>query len=351
MILVVGQNSVWQKTYQLENLTRARVNRIESVFESPAGKGSNVCRVLAGVGADAELHAYVGGTNGSRFETACSRDGFGLRFTHISAETRICTTLIERDTTMTELVEPAPQIEEPERLAFERRFMERVSRASFLVIAGTAVRGEAEECFESFVAEGRRNGVVAILDSYRSHGKRALAAAPEVLKINRDELAELSGREVSDAEARKSACRDLLERHRLRWIIITGGPTGAEGFSEGSALTVRPPQVTSVNPIGSGDAVTAGVVSVLSAAKEEDSPATRDDASRSGAEATDAGVESGTGRRSGAAAVDWGSSELLSEAVANGVALGTANCLNIRPGYIEANDLAWVRGRISIEEM
>jgi tagatose 6-phosphate kinase len=314
MVLVVGQNSVWQKTYNFDELEIARVNRVQSVFESPAGKGSNVCRVLHSLDCPCELHGYVGGINGRRFEEACRADGFGLALTHIEAETRVCTTLIEADSTMTELVEPAPQITDSERHRFAEGFQERIPEARLLVIAGTAVRGEKDDCYERFVRAAHENGIPCVLDSYKSHGQRALAAEPEVLKINRDELAELSGRSVESHAARRDACRQLLERHGLRWMIITAGDEGAEGFSREHQVTVSPPQVQSVNPIGSGDAVTAGVVSTLATSS-----------------------------------ADWSSQALLTQAVRYGVALGTANCLNIRPGYVDSADLTWVLDRLSID--
>jgi 1-phosphofructokinase family hexose kinase len=318
VVLVVGQNSVWQKTYQLSDLTRSSVNRIDSVFESPAGKGSNTCRVLAGLGVEAELHAYVGGVNGTRFEEACAEDGFRMELTRIGSETRICTTLIEADTTMTELVEPAPEITAEEHQSFAGRFHKRIGAARLLVIAGTAVKGEPEESYEQYVRAGKVYGVATVLDSYRAHGKRALAASPEVLKINRDELAELSGMAVTDVGAREKACQEMLHKHGLRWIIITAGAEGAEGFSADATVTVRPPAVRSVNPIGSGDAVTAGVASVLERAGEQERE------------------------------LDWASAALLEQAVSEGVTMGTANCLNIRPGYVEQEEADRVRAHLTV---
>ena len=317
MILVVGQNSVWQKTYQFEQIVRGAVNRVSHHFESAAGKGSNVCRALAVYQVPSELHAYVGGANGTKFADSCHADGLATRFTTIAGETRNCVTLLEGDGTMTELVEAAPQISDDEREHAHRLVRERIRAASMLAIGGTAMTGESDDCYLQFVSWAGEQNVPVILDSYRSHGKRALDAHPQILKINRDELAELSGLSVETADDRIEAYRLLADRYRLRWIVITHGKAGAEGYNGHAVVAVAPPTVTAVNPIGSGDSVTAGVIAALIA----------------------------TGRPFDEC---WSDQDALRAAVLEGVACGTANCMNRKPGHIESADLEWVRTRCTV---
>ncbi len=318
MVLVVGQNSTWQNSYTLRSLRTGAVNRISSVFASAAGKGANTVRALKRLGKAGLLLAYAGGPNGRKFTEACARDGIPAEFTVVAGETRVCTTLIEESGAITELVEPGPEIDTAEREAFQAAFDRRLGEADFLVIAGTAVAGETQDCYLRFARSAHERRLPVLLDSYREHGRLALSASPEILKINGFELAELSELPVSSVGERADACRALMDRFGVRWVIVTRGPDGAEGFDGRRSVAATPPRVEPVNTIGSGDSFTAGVVSSvmdqLAGAKERAFPDACD----------------------------------IAEAVRLGAAMGTANCLNVKPGWIEAGDLERVIERTTV---
>lgn len=323
MVLIVGQNSVWQNTYNLTLLTRGAVNRMTSVFASAAGKGSNVARALRFFGEESMLLAYVGGPNGNKFAAACEEDGIRCDFTAIERETRICTTLIEDSGVITEIVEPAPPISEPERRAFHESVARHIGESRLLVISGTAMTGETESCYLEFARDAHARGVPVVLDSYRDHGRRALEASPEVLKINADELSELSGRDCTTAAARRDAARSIRDRYSVRWVVITRGKEGAEAFDDQRSLEAIAPAVDLRNAIGSGDSFTAGVVAALL----EGMPA-------------EAGPPGGD--------FPWNAN--LERAIRLGTAMGTANCMNLKPGHILRSDYERVLGAVMVND-
>ena len=319
MVVIVGRNSTWQKTYRCGSVTRGEVNRIDEVIESPAGKGSNVCRALGVYAVACELHAYIGGPTGDKFASACDLDGIRSRFTRIAQETRVCVTVIEADGTVTELVEPAPRVTDGECRDAEALTLGALDSASMLAICGTAMTGESEDCYRSLVRAARDRDVPVVLDSYRQHGRRALEAGPDIVKINRDELAELTGSPVDTETMRIAAYRALFDRFGVLWAVITDGKDGAEAFNGRTLVRVRPPAVTAVNPIGSGDSVTAGLLARILETDGKFSDRYRD-------------------------------ADLLRAALAEGVAAGTANCLSEKPGYIDRTALAKVRSGLVVEQ-
>ncbi len=324
MIVVIGQNSTWQKTYFFDTLDVGAVNRVGELYESPAGKGSNVSRVLALYGIEHKLLAYVGGGTGARFADGCRADGVDADFVEIAGESRMAVTLIESSGRMTELVEPAPPITEAERAEYHRRFHRHIASASFLSVSGTAMVGEDPDCYLEFTRSAREREVIVIVDSYRDHGRRALKAQPEILKINEHELGELSGCAVGTPAERRRACDGLSERFGIRWSVITRGSEPTEATNGRISLVVRPPAVKAVNPIGSGDSVTSGILSVLASADHTDGP--------------------GGDRRK---LLD--DDDLFARAVVEGVAAGTANCLDWKPGRIERAALDRIRGETTAE--
>lgn len=320
MILVVGQNSTWQKTYFFETVERGQVNRVREAMESAAGKGANVGRVLARYGIEHLVFGYNGGPTGQKFARACEADGVSAHFLEIAGETRACVTLIENDGVVTELVEPAPSITEAERAEYHDALFARMGEASFLCISGTAMNGENEDCYLEFSRAAKKAGVPILLDSYKAHAERALEANPQLLKINDMELGELSGEPVGTSEERASACALLRSRYGIRWCVITRGKDGIEGYADSMAVLATPPDIEVVNPIGSGDSVSAGVLSVLE---------------------TD-------GRPFDEIA---GDERVFERAILEGAAAGTANCLNWKPAAIEPGDLKKVRGGVTLTRL
>ncbi|MBT3272490.1 MAG: hypothetical protein HN368_05005 [Spirochaetales bacterium] len=315
MVLVIGQNSVWQNTYQLPKLQMGKVNRASCVYRSAAGKGTNLARGLIQLGLECRLLAYAGGALGEKFADAVADDGIPSTIIRIETETRMCTTLVPDGGEATELVEPAPAVNRLEREEFRLSFDHYLQDAGLLTIAGTAMTGEPDSCYLEQVNQAKKAGIPVFLDSYRSHGKAALRAAPEVLKINAEELADLPGRETNSSSKRAEACKQIRDSYRVKWLIITLGRNGAEAFAAERGLACAAPSVTAINPIGSGDVFSAGVVASIADNQNFDDISA------------------------------------LARALELGTAMGTANCLNIKTGHVEMTDLESVRKLIEVKEL
>jgi tagatose 6-phosphate kinase len=284
-----------------------RVNRLEAAEFFPAGKGANTARALLGLGEKVLLLSYFGGGNGGRFRRAIAAEGIPHRYVRTRGETRTCTTILEAEDLTTELIEPSAPLEAAESERFEGLFRRSLPKARLLIVAGTSLPGSPEDCYRGYIERAKSQGIPTILDSYRTHGRAALDASPEVLKINLFELESLTGETLSEAEKRRTALREARETHGLNWIIITRGAEGVEGFDGQRYLRATAPKIQVRNPIGSGDAVTAGIAHTL---------------------------------------LRIGS---LEQALRLGVALGTANCLNLYPGRIETSAYREMLDRVEVQ--
>ena len=311
MILVVGQNSVWQHTYFLPPISLGKVNRVNEALFSAAGKGTNTSRALSALHRDHLLLAYVGGRNGDKYVDACMADGINLSSCRISGETRTCVTLIENGGEITEIVESAPEAEQIHFEQYEQMYRAAIGEAEMLVVAGTALTGEPETKYRLFTELAHEHGVPVLMDSYRTHGREALNASPEILKINDVELGELSQMPVETQEARYEACAFLAERYGLSWVIVTLGSDGAEGFERGAYYSCEPPQVDVANTIGSGDVFAAGV-------------------------AIGFGVETPAS---------------IQTALETGVALASANCATWKPGHVDVDQYQKMQERVNCTQI
>ena len=236
---------------------------------------------------------------------------------------------------VTELVEPAVVASAAEQERFAAAYDRLLEQASAVVIAGSAIGGADREVYAEMVRRAHRRGVPTLLDAYHGHGRAALAEAPSIIKINRAELAELAGAAVDSESARTAACRGLCDRHGVRWVMVSAGAEGIEACDGRRLLRVAAPAVPVVNPIGSGDAASAGVAAAL--------------AGVAGAPIAGAmvGVQSAHGAAPARARIDQAD---LAAAARLAVACGTANCLTATPGAVIPDAVLRLHAQIAVTE-
>ncbi len=321
MVLVVGQNAAWQKVCTLRRLEPGAVNRLDTVVAFGSSKGPNTVRALAGIGAEARVVCYAGGTNGRLFLEQLGGEGIACDPVAIAAETRTCTTFVDADGRCTEVIEPAPEVTAGERAAFRELAARRLGSARVLALMGTPVRGETPDCYRWLVRAAHDRGVPVVLDAAGPAAVEALAERPEVLKVNAEELAQFAGRDADGADARARAYRRLRERG-VRWIIVTLGADGVEAGDGQTVLRADVPKVTVVNSVGSGDAAAAGAAWSLH------------DALASGAECE----------------AVFASRDRLADAAACAAAMGTANCLNAVNGRVVDAEYRRIRAQVTVRD-
>jgi tagatose 6-phosphate kinase len=85
-----------------------------------------------------------------------------------------------------------------------------------------------------------------VVDAQGVQLRNAVAVRPLVVKINRNELAAVAG-SLRGAE----------------WLVVSDGARRVTVDHAGKKFIVSPPRVKAVNPIGSGDAMLAGIAVAL----------------------------------------------------------------------------------------
>ncbi len=85
-----------------------------------------------------------------------------------------------------------------------------------------------------------------------------LAERPTVVKVNASEAAGASGLDVTDAPSAARAAR-ALRLLGAGAVVVTLGTAGAVVVDDGGAWRLVPPDLVGPYPVGSGDAVLAGL--------------------------------------------------------------------------------------------
>ena len=103
------------------------------------------------------------------------------------------------------------------------------------------------------------SGLWKITDAQGAALVEALKGKPGLVKPDRAELATTVGRKLKTDSEIMQAMRELLERGAQR-VIVTAGKEPALAFDGEIFRRIISPRIKAANPIGSGDAFTAGVV-------------------------------------------------------------------------------------------
>lgn len=264
MILVVGLSSVWQRTLFFPGFVAGEVNRAARVLETASGKGVNVARVATQLGARARVLTTAGGIRGEGFQKALQADGVPATVVPVSGETRLCQTLIGltgSSPLITEIVEETPPLTPGEIQAVLSAYSRALRRAKMVVLSGTVPRGCGDDFYAQLAHQAKRYDIPVLVDTQRAQLLQAVRERPSLVKINRSELAAATGK-----KSIVSGVRELQKRGAIR-IIISQGAKASLAFDGTAKWQAVPPGIQVVNPIGSGDAMMAGIAVALSQGK------------------------------------------------------------------------------------
>lgn len=178
----------------------------------------------------------------------------------VQAATRVCTSLVNRaDGSVTELVENAGPLAEAELAEFAALVRREIRDAEAVILSGSLPTGAPAACFRT-LAEGVAAPLV--IDARGPELLETLPLRPFLVKPNREELAGTLGRPLEGDAPLRDAMRELARRG-ARWVLVSQGREAAWLLGEERFYRIHPPAVETVNPIGSGDCLAAGIAAGL----------------------------------------------------------------------------------------
>ncbi|MCF7816439.1 MAG: bifunctional hydroxymethylpyrimidine kinase/phosphomethylpyrimidine kinase [Kiritimatiellales bacterium] len=284
---------------EFKMLEKGVVNRVRKVTIGIGGKGANTARMVTQLGGRPELIGFVGGANGRLIEQMLEKESVRFRHVEVSGETRICQTLVEAgNPEVTELVEEMPPLAATEWKKMVALFQGLELSGSIVPISGKLPAGAPVDAYAQIAKIVSEQGGQIILDAPGEPLLLALEYKPFMVKINDVELLQTFG-----GDDLLAACRQLI-LHGAQSVLITRGSRSAFFVDGFQTLEMFPPKIEAVNPVGSGDAVTAGI------------------------------------------AVELAKGSPVSEAVITGMACGAANALHLISGKLEPDDVARLRSQV-----
>ncbi len=260
MILCVGTTPAVQRVMIFHRVVVDAVNRATTTLDGVAGKSVNVAKILHLFGEHPVAVGFLGGDRGEYLRGVLDARGIESEFVIVPARTRQCVTVIDQSAgTHTELVEESPSAEPSHFERLHQIIERRMPQCRAAVMSGTIAPGGSPEFYRRCAELAEAAGVFSVVDAQSAALTATLSVRPGLVKPNRSELAATVGRELPDEEAILQAARELVERGAQR-VVITAGKAPILAFDGRQPWRIATPRLEPVNPIGSGDAFTAGLV-------------------------------------------------------------------------------------------
>lgn len=265
MILTVSVHPAVDRAYRVDGFRAGGLYAGPPHTAAAGGKANNVARALAALGEPVLATGLAGGAAGRFIVSDLQRAGVRTAFLEVPGESRTCVAVVDGAAgRVTALREAGPELPGWAPAALVER-VERLARGARLaVVAGSLPPGAAPELFRELVEAAHRAGAPVVLDTHGPALRAALAAGPDLVKPNLEELSAWAGRPLAGEAEQCRAAVELLEAG-ARQVVASLGPEGAIAVGRPAPgqplrwLRATPPAVRTLNPIGSGDCLVAGL--------------------------------------------------------------------------------------------
>ncbi|MHA5048639.1 1-phosphofructokinase family hexose kinase [Streptomyces sp. SD15] len=259
MILTVTLNTALDITYRVRALRPHTSHRVTEVTERPGGKGLNVARVLAALGHEVTVTGFTGGATGRAVQDHLTgTPGVVDALVPVTGSTRRTIAVVDTTTgDTTQLNEPGPEIAPTEWGAFQEAYEDLLRSASAVALCGSLPPGVPVGAYAGLVRTARAAAVPVLLDTSGEPLRRGVAARPDLVKPNAEELAELTG-----SHEPLQATRDA-RRRGAHSVVASLGAQGLLAHTAEGLWRAAPPRRVHGNPTGAGDSAVAGLLSGL----------------------------------------------------------------------------------------
>lgn len=259
MIVTLTLNPSLDRTLEVDTLERGEVVRAASVHLDPGGKGVNVARALLANGIGSRAVIPCGGADGDQLVLLLAEESVPAIAVPIGSRTRSNVTLVERDGAVTKVNEPGAALTAAEFDAVAAAVLGCAGTADWVVMCGSLPPAVPVDVYAGLTEQFTAAGIRVAVDTSGPALLCALTAGPDLVKPNREELAEAVG-------APLPGLGDVIEAAQSLRALGAGAvlaSLGAEGallVDQDGVLLAQGTQIEPRSTVGAGDAMLAGFI-------------------------------------------------------------------------------------------
>jgi 1-phosphofructokinase family hexose kinase len=218
---------------------------------TPGGKGVNVAKMIAANGKPVTAGGLLGRQELPFYRQSLVPVGIACRFLAVPFPTRVNTMLTDGAGHELKLNKPGfPELafDEGRLLAYAGRL---AKKGMIVILSGSLPARFPADTYARLIRHFRKAGCATVLDTSGPALAAGLAAGPDIIKPNRQELDSVLGRKLKTEKMLKDALADLMIKHEV--VILSDGPAGAWFASRGEILFAPSPDVKRIDTTGAGD--------------------------------------------------------------------------------------------------
>lgn len=282
-------------TYVVPELVPGTIHRLPQVYRVAGGKGFNVARAAHALGAPVVATGVLGGDTGAWMVAMLSRTGIRMAPVAGARPTRTCVSVADVSSgEFTEFYEPAPPITPrawAELVATVARVCE--EHPSWVSLSGSLPPGPVPEAIADLVSAAKGAGARVAVDTHSTALAAAVGAGADLVKVNVKEAAALLGMGAGTGYPAPGAVEDpgpatprepsrrrcpgadpafdpavlagklLSASPGTQIAMVTAGTDGAVLVARDGVAVRLHVEASGDYPIGSGDSLLGGLLTVL----------------------------------------------------------------------------------------
>ncbi|MGY5453265.1 1-phosphofructokinase [Agarivorans sp. MS3-6] len=255
-VLCITLNPALDLTGNLQNIRLGKVNAITDANLHPAGKGVNVAKVLAELGANVCVSGFLGIENASAFEALFDQHNITDEFVRVAGATRTNVKVVACSGAVTDLNFPGFSITEQTITAFNNKLEQLCQHYAYVVFAGSLPKGLPASQLAGWIKLAKNKGCKVLVDTSGEALIAAIEAAPHMIKPNQDELEELCQQALNSIDDIKLPSANLALKG-IEHVVISRGEKGALWLHRERWMQAQPPSMKVVSTVGAGDTFVA----------------------------------------------------------------------------------------------
>lgn len=258
MILSVTLNACVDHATFVDELRVGDTNRVLRTETDAGGKGVNLSRVTAELGAESHASGFLGGDTGEFVKSVLEHQGVRCAFVWVQGKTRINFSVEDaHGGPPTTFNSTGPTLSEDEWGALVAWCGHLGASRPTVAMGGSIPPGAPADAFAVLASLFRERGCFVAMDADGEPMRLGLRAGPDLIKPNVAEASRLLGRSLPNLDARVRAALDLREAGIAEVLLSMGGEGALLARDEGVWRAV-PPKVVVRSTIGSGDSLLGG---------------------------------------------------------------------------------------------
>ena len=261
-ILTVTLNAALDKHYRLESFSAQGIYRGAKPVTLPSAKGINAARTMQTLDPTAIVHCtgFVGGWTGKHICHLLEQEGLRHNLLPVPGESRTCMTFTAQEGIHFEILEPGITVDRDAQQKLLAVVEGHAAAAAWVVIAGSPAEGTERDICRELTACARAQGASVLVDVRSPWLETAWLAGPDVSKPNWSEFLSAVGLPPTADQNAVVRAAKTVARDGVGLLLISQGTSGSLAVTENEVLRVSAPQVSTVSPVGCGDAMVGAFV-------------------------------------------------------------------------------------------